>query len=94
MARDDIVEQRIVRAGELAAAMTELREQINANRQTLRIFQKDGMLTDEQSAWLEGFYPEKSRASLEEQIANAEARAAALREKAAKAQAEPEPVAA
>lgn len=51
----------IARAVELERRRADLMEAISNNRLKLRLAQKDGEMTDDQTAWLHEFYPDKEK---------------------------------
>ncbi len=54
-------EKQIERAKHLERERADLMERIGANREYLRLMDKNEALTDEQGAWLDKFYPLKEK---------------------------------
>jgi hypothetical protein len=54
-------EKQIERAKHLERERADLMERIGANREYLRLMDKNEALTDEQGAWLDTFYPLKEK---------------------------------
>ena len=57
----DMVADAIKQAKELEFESALIRQDVDANRQFLRLFAKTGNLTDAQAKWLADFYPLKGR---------------------------------
>lgn len=53
--------RQVARAIQLEAQVAELREKVNDNRTYLRMMDKNDELTEDQSEFLEVFYPEKEK---------------------------------
>lgn len=60
-AAETMVERQIRRAKELDLALSELRGEIAANREFLRLMDKTRELSDAQGSWLDSFYPQKEK---------------------------------
>lgn len=53
-------QRQIARAKALELDRYELAERVTANREYLRLMDKNEALTEDEGAWLDDFYPEKS----------------------------------
>ena len=69
-ASGDIVGMALQRAVELRTAKEAVYEQIAANRRFLRDLSIQGLLTEEQSAWVQEHYPPKQKGSTAEENGN------------------------
>ena len=78
---DSMVQEEITAAIELLRQQRDLQAEISANRDTLRLLDKRGKLSDQQGDWLDAFYPLKAkgeRRSAEDIARTRQARADAL----------------
>jgi len=75
--------QLIDKAHEITEGISQLTEQRAANRRSLRDLATQGMLSEEEYATVEEIYPTREAKTDEERLAEAEEKAAALRERLA-----------